>query len=197
LFDLACDPAEIAAALGALAAARPGLRLPGAFDGFEIAVRAILGQQITVAAARTLAGRFAAAFGEACTTPDANLDRLFPSATMVASLQSSDIAVLGIISARANAIIALARAIAAGELDLRPGAAVDATIRDLRSMPGIGEWTAQYIAMRALHWPDAFPVSDLVLRRAAGGLTTAQLKQAAESWRPWRSYAAMHLWYRS
>jgi len=194
LFDLACDPAQIAAALGPLAAARPGLRLPGAFDGFEIAVRAILGQQITVTAARTLAGRFAAAFGEACVTPSASLNRLFPSAAAIASLRVSDIAVLGIIGARANAIIGLARALEAGVLDLQPGAAVDTTIRNLRGMPGIGEWTAQYIAMRALSWPDAFPHTDYGVLKAMGEKNPRRAIERASAWRPWRAYAVMHLW---
>lgn len=194
LFDLVCDPAPIAAALGALAEGRPGLRLPGAFDGFELAVRAILGQQITVKAARTLAGRFARAFGEAIETPMPGVNRLFPSAAVIADASISDIASLGIVSARANAIIALARAVASGDLRLEPGAQIDGTLTQLRALPGIGEWTAQYVAMRALSWPDAFPHADYGVLKALGEKLPRQALARAAAWQPWRAYAVMHLW---
>jgi len=194
LFDLACRPDEIAAVLGPLAQPHPGLRLPGAIDGFEIAVRAILGQQVTVAAATTIAGRFAAAFGEPVATPYKNLDRLFPPAASVASLEPSEIAALGIIAARAGAIVALAKEVAAGKLRLDPTAPVEATLAALESIPGIGPWTAHYIAMRALAWPDAFPHPDVAVLKAMGESSGKHALARAEAWRPWRAYAVLHLW---
>ena len=194
LFDLSCDPAEIATALGTLAQSRPGLRLPGAVDGFELAVRAILGQQITVRAARTLAGRFASRFGDAIDAPIPALRTLFPSADRIAALEVSDIAELGVIAARARAILALARAIASGELRLEAGADVESTLERLRSVPGIGEWTAQYVAMRALSWPDAFPHTDYGVLKAIGEQNPRKVLAHAAQWQPWRAYAVMHLW---
>lgn len=192
--DLAADPQEIAAVLGPIAAGHPGLRVPGAFDGFEVAVRAILGQQIPVKGARTIAGRFAAAFGEAIATPFAGVSRLFPRASYIADVDAERIASLGIVGTRARSIVRLARVIAHGELDLHPGSDVPATLRSLRAIPGIGEWTAQYIVMRAVGWPDAFPHSDLGLRKALGEDDPRHVLLAGEAWRPWRAYAAMHLW---
>ncbi|HET7764141.1 MAG TPA: AlkA N-terminal domain-containing protein [Burkholderiales bacterium] len=194
LMDLACNPAEVAQALGALARPHPGLRVPGAFDGFEIAVRAILGQQVTVAGARTLAGRFADAFGDPIETPFAGLATLFPTAQRVAALPAGRIARLGMPRARARTIVALARAVADGRLALVPNADVDATLGGLRALRGIGEWTAQYIAMRALSWPDAFPHTDLGVMKALGGKGAKRVLKAGEAWRPWRAYAVMHLW---
>ena len=194
LFDLACQPADVAAALGELAAPRPGLRLPGAFDGFEMSVRAILGQQVTVKAARTLAGRFAARFGEPLETGEAGLALTFPDATRVASATVDEVASLGIVSARAKAILALARAVADGDLRLEPGADPADTRDSLLALPGIGDWTAQYIAMRALSWPDAFLPADIGVRNALNGVGPKAAAALAEQWRPWRSYAVMHLW---
>jgi AraC family transcriptional regulator of adaptative response / DNA-3-methyladenine glycosylase II len=194
LMDLACNPAEVAQALGPLAKRHPGLRVPGAFDGFEIAVRAILGQQVTVAAARTVAGRFAAAFGDPVTTPFDTLTTLFPTAQRVAALPAERIARLGIPGARARTLIALARAVADGRLVLVPNADVEATLGCLRALPGVGEWTAQYIAMRALSWPDAFPHTDLGVMKALGETGARRVLAAGEAWRPWRAYAVMHLW---
>ncbi len=194
LFDLSCDPTEIAAALGALAAHRPGLRLPGAVDGFELAVRAILGQQITVKAARTLAGRFAATFGDAIEMPVPALRSLFPSAVRIAALKASDIAAIGVVSARARAIVTLAAVVSKGQLRLEAGAEVEATLDRLRSLPGIGEWTAQYIAMRALSWPDAFPHTDYGVLKAMGEKDPRRALEHAAQWQPWRAYAVMHLW---
>ncbi len=194
LFDLAADPHGIAAHLGALAAARPGLRVPGAMDGFELAVRAILGQQVSVRAATTLAARFVAAFGEAIETPFATLTRLPPAAERVARLEPEEIAALGIVAARARSIVALARGVADGHLVLEPGVDVEATVVRLKELPGIGEWTAQYIAMRALAWPDAFPHTDLGIYQALGERRPRRVLEIAAAWRPWRSYAAMHLW---
>jgi AraC family transcriptional regulator of adaptative response / DNA-3-methyladenine glycosylase II len=194
LFDLACRPEEIAAVLGALAAPRPGLRLPGAVDGFEVAVRAILGQQITVKAASTLAGRFVEAYGEAIETPHAALSRLFPQPATIAALDASDIASRGIIAARARAIVALAQAMATGSLRLDPAADVEATIAALETLPGVGPWTAQYIAMRALAWPDAFPHPDVAVLKAMKHPSKAKALEASAQWRPWRAYAVLHLW---
>ena len=194
LMDLACHPAEVAQALGALAKRHPGLRVPGAFDGFELAVRAILGQQVTVAAARTLAGRFAASFGDPVATPFESLTTLFPTAARVAGLPPSRIARLGMPGARARTIVALARAVADARLVLAPNADIGATLDALRALPGVGEWTAQYIAMRALSWPDAFPHTDLGVMKALGESGPRRVLAAGEAWRPWRAYAVMHLW---
>ena len=194
LLDLACHPDAIAAALGPLAAAHPGLRLPGAMDGFEIAVRAILGQQVTVAAATTIAGRFATAFGEPLDTPHEGVERLFPPASRIASIAPAEIAALGVISARAKAIVALAGAIEDGTLRLDPAAPVQETLAALERLPGIGPWTAQYVAMRALAWPDAFPHPDVAVLKAMREANGRRALQRAERWRPWRAYAVLHLW---
>ncbi len=194
LMDLSCNPTEVAKALGALAKRHPGMRVPGAFDGFEVAVRAILGQQVTVAAARTVAGRFAAAFGDPIETPFAALTVVFPGAERIAELPHDRIARLGMPGARARTVSALARAVADGDLDLMPNADIEATLATLRELPGVGEWTAQYIAMRALAWPDAFPHTDLGVMKALGETDARRVLAAGEAWRPWRAYAVMHLW---
>ena len=194
LFDLAGDPLAVAERLGPLAATRPGLRVPGAFSGFEIAVRAVLGQQVTVKAARTLAGRFAARFGTPLTTPFAELSTTFPDAHMIAAAEPAAIGELGILRARTRAIQALAQALVAGTLKLEPLVAVEETIDGLRALPGFGEWTAQYIAMRALAWPDAFPAADFGVLKALAETDPRRAQARAESWRPWRAYAVMHLW---
>jgi AraC family transcriptional regulator of adaptative response / DNA-3-methyladenine glycosylase II len=194
LMDLACNPAEVAQALGDLAKSSPGMRVPGAFDGFEVAVRAILGQQVTVAAARTVAGRFAQALGEPLETPFDALTTVFPAAARVADAPPARIARLGMPGARARTIVALARAVADGGLVLMPNADIDATLERLRALPGVGEWTAQYVAMRALAWPDAFPHTDLGVMKALGTKDPRRVLEAAEAWRPWRAYAVMHLW---
>ena len=193
-FDLDADPITIADALGALAAARPGLRIPGGFDPFELTVRAILGQQISVRAATTVAGRFAAAFGEAADTPISGLTHFFPSAGVVAALSVDQIASLGVIASRTRTIIGLARAAADDDRLLEPNADPEETMERLRALPGIGEWTAQYVAMRALGWADAFPHTDLILRRALGESNPRRVLALADAWRPWRAYAALHLW---
>jgi AraC family transcriptional regulator of adaptative response / DNA-3-methyladenine glycosylase II len=204
LFDLDADTTAIESHLaqdGRLAdivAARPGLRVPGAWDDFELAVRAILGQQVSVAGARTMAGRLVAAFGgtvpeTAGATP--GLQRLFPRPE---TLASADLTTIGLTRARAATISALARAVAADRDLMRPFETLAATVERLVSLPGIGPWTAQYIAMRALRQPDAFPASDLGLLRAMatpeGRPSPAALTLMAEAWRPWRAYAAQHLW---
>jgi len=194
VFDLGAQPGQIAARLGTLAEARPGLRVPGAFSGFEMAVRAILGQQISVSAASTLAGRYTAAFGEPIVTPFDALTCLSPTPDRVAAAEPDELAALGILRSRAQTIIALARAVAEGSIDLRPGADVPRTMARLREIRGIGEWTAHYIAMRSLGWPDAFPHADLGIMKALGETDPKRILQVAEAWRPWRAYATMHLW---
>jgi len=195
LMDLACNPVEVAEALGEIARRNPGLRVPGAFDGFEVAVRAILGQQVAVAAARTIAGRLVAAFGEGLETPHAGLNALFPSAQRIAGLPYGRIARLGMPGARAKTVVALARAVADGSLALLPNAEIEPTLEKLRSLPGVGEWTAQYIAMRALAWPDAYPHTDLGVMQALATRDPRKTLAAGEAWRPWRAYAVMHLWH--
>ncbi len=193
-FDLNCRPDEVTAALGDLGMSRPGLRLPGAFDPFELGVRAILGQQVTVKAARTLARRLVMRFGTPIETPFANIDRLFPLAAVLAACEPAQIAELGIVAQRARAVIAFAQAMAEGRLRLIPGADIELALEALRKLPGVGEWTAHYIAMRALHWPDAFPPGDVVVLKALGTARSATAAERAEAWRPWRAYAVMHLW---
>ncbi len=195
VFDLSCQPGEIVAALGDWTQPYAGLRLPGAFDGFELAVRAVLGQQITVRAATTLAGRFADAFGEAVASPYPALQRVFPSAQTIAESSIDDIAKLGIIATRARTIRALAQGIATGALTLTPVAHVEETLAALKRIPGIGDWTAQYIAMRALAWPDAFPHTDYGVMKAMNETNPKRVLVKAEAWRPWRAYAVMHLWH--
>jgi AraC family transcriptional regulator of adaptative response / DNA-3-methyladenine glycosylase II len=194
LMDLSCNPTEVSQALGALAKRNPGLRVPGAFDGFEVAIRAIVGQQVSVAAARTIVGRFAAAFGDAIETPFASLGAVFPAAERVADATAGSVARLGMPGSRARSVIALARAVADGALVLAPNADVDSTLERLLALPGVGEWTAQYIAMRALAWPDAFPHTDLGVMKALREGDPRRVLEAGEAWRPWRAYAVMHLW---
>jgi AraC family transcriptional regulator, regulatory protein of adaptative response / DNA-3-methyladenine glycosylase II len=202
VFDLSARPDVIAAHLmrdPLLADAvrrNPGLRVPGAFDGFELAVRAILGQQVTVKAATTLAGRFVEAFGERIETARADLTRLCPTPRRIAEATADEVASLGIIRTRARSIIAVAREITSGRLKLEAGAQPDDTMAWLVALPGIGTWTAQYIAMRALRWPDAFPKEDAAMLKRLGGVTAARAEELSQAWRPWRSYATLHLWQR-
>jgi AraC family transcriptional regulator of adaptative response / DNA-3-methyladenine glycosylase II len=200
LFDLNARPDVIEAHLqhdrlmGPMTRRCSGLRVPGAFSGFELAVRAILGQQVSVRAATTLAGRFAAAFGRPIETPLPELNRLTPIARSVATAKLAELTGLGVTRSRAESIQSLARALDERKLHLEVGSEPEAAIEQLRALPGIGEWTAHYIAMRALRWPDAFPHGDLGLRKALGAASAWQVREAAEAWRPWRAYAAMHLW---
>ncbi len=205
VFDLSADPHAIGAqlsedpALARLVSARPGLRVPGAWDGFELAVRAVLGQQVSVRAAVGLAGKIVAAHGDPLAAGGADavgLTRVFPRPERLAGL---DPAALPMPRSRATALVALARAVAADPHIFRTGRSLDEVVGQLRSMKGIGEWTAHYIAMRQLREPDAFPSSDLGLLRAMAGLdgrrpTARELLTRAERWRPWRAYAAQHLW---
>ena len=206
VFDLAADPAAIGAhlakdpTLAPLVAARPGLRVPGAWDGFELAIRAILGQQITVTAARGLAGKLVQAHGEPLPAAVAGavegLTHVFPSP---AALANTDFAALGMPRSRAAALAALAAAVVADPQIFGPRRSLEDAVRALRALPGIGEWTAQYIAMRELREPDAFPAADIGLMRALADAegrrpNPAELLARAEAWRPWRAYAALHLW---
>jgi AraC family transcriptional regulator, regulatory protein of adaptative response / DNA-3-methyladenine glycosylase II len=200
LFDLDARPDVIAGhlaldpLLGPWVAHRPGLRAPGAFDSFELAMRAVLGQQVSVRGASTLAGRFAERFGETIETPLAGLNRISPTAESLASARGGTLAKLGVPRARAESLRNLARAIARREIDLDSGIDPTVTVARLAELPGIGPWTAGYIAMRALRWPDAFPSGDLALVKASRMKSAKALEKAAEQWRPWRAYAAMHLW---
>jgi AraC family transcriptional regulator of adaptative response / DNA-3-methyladenine glycosylase II len=202
LFDLNARPDVIARhlredpRLESVVKANPGLRVPGAFNGFEMGLRAILGQQVTVKAATTLAGRFVDAFGEPIVTPFTELNRLTPLPSRVAAASSGSITRHGIVGARARSIIGLAQAHASGEVCLEGGAPhhPDDSINRLARLPGIGPWTAHYIAMRALGWPDAFPKEDIAVRQRLGGVTSKEADALSQAWRPWRSYAVMHLW---
>jgi AraC family transcriptional regulator of adaptative response / DNA-3-methyladenine glycosylase II len=204
VFDLAADPDMIGAhlaadpALAPLVAARPGLRVPGAWDGFELAMRAIFGQQITVAAATRSLGKLVELHGAPLplSMREEGLSHLFPSPVRIARL---DPATLRMPGARANAVISLAQAVSLDPSIFSPSASLEEAVAKLRSLPGIGEWTAQYIAMRELREPDAFPAADIGLLRAMTDKdgrrpSSAQLLARAESWRPWRAYAALHLW---
>ena len=178
--------------------AQPGLRVPGAWDGFELTIRAILGQQVSVAAATTLAGRLAERYGRPIALPETlvaggdspDLARLFPTPERLARARMNNI---GITSSRTASIRRVARAVLAGDISFDPGADVETVCEALTSIRGIGDWTAQYVAMRALKHPDAFPETDLGLQKAADS-GPAALRQRAEAWRPWRAYGAMLLW---
>ena len=201
IFDLGADPVVITdalrrdSALAPLVTTCPGLRVPGAWDPYELAVRAVLGQQVSVAAATNLAGKVAATFGTPADWSDPALTRVFPGPEVLAG---ADLASVGMPARRAEAVRALAAAVAAGELTLDGSQRLDALVTQLCALPGIGPWTAQYIAMRACGEPDAFPAGDLGLRRAAGNgngpVDEAELEARSQAWRPWRAYAAMHLW---
>lgn len=195
-FDLDADPAQIDPVLARMALPlRPGLRLPGCFDGFELAVRVILGQQVTVKAARTLTQRVVQHLGVPIATPFPGLDRLFPDAATIAAAEPETLGRLGIVRQRVRAIQALATEVAAGRLLLHPGAPLADTLAALRAVPGIGDWTAQLIAMRALSWPDAFPATDIGVLNALGTRDVALATRSAEAWRPWRAYAVIRLWH--
>ncbi|MDR3368982.1 Ada metal-binding domain-containing protein [Rhodoferax sp.] len=200
LLDLDADPIAINSVLHAHFPHGDGLRLPGALDGFELAVRAVLGQQITVAAARTLCTRLVERFGEPIVTPMAGLTRLFPTPQVLAAAAGEALGQLGIVKQRQKAITALAQAVAGGNLALHLSAPLAATLASLQALPGIGDWTAQYIAMRALGWPDAFPAGDVALHKALGVQGEASPAKAAlaasSAWQPWRSYAVIRAWAR-
>ena len=202
VFDLVADPVPISAhlakdpALAPLVAARPGLRVPGAWDGFELAIRAVLGQQGSVAAAIRLAGRLVAAHGEPLAEPDRELTHVFPRPEVLAR---ADLTALGMPSSRAATLSAVAATVVADPDVLCASRGIDEAIPRLRSIPGVDEWTAHYIALRQLREPDAFPAADAGLLRALAHLegrrrSSRELAARADRWRPWRAYAAQHLW---
>ena len=199
MFDLGADPEDVRATLkddkllAPLLRRRPGLRVPGAWCPFELSVRAVLGQQVSVAAARTFAARIVAAHGRGLESPAEGLTHLFPEPK---ALAKADLNGVGLTGARAHTLNVLAGAVEEGQVTFESGSA-DETREGLQRIPGIGAWTAEYAAMRALSDPDAFPAEDLVLRRMAGNghpLTAKELTSRAEAWRPWRAYAVLHLW---
>lgn len=198
LFDLDADLAEIDAVLAPHFHSGVGMRVPGCLDGFEIAVRAVLGQQITVAAARTLAGRLTEHFGVPLQTPWPDIHRLFPTPLALAQASEDALGQLGIVRQRQKAIRAIALAVVQGDVRLSPAEDPETTMAALRALPGIGDWTAQYIAMRALRWPDAFPAADVALHAALhiprGASAARHALAASQVWRPWRSYAVMRTW---
>jgi AraC family transcriptional regulator of adaptative response / DNA-3-methyladenine glycosylase II len=196
MFDLNADWSTIAHSMEAdpelarRVEASPGVRVPGCWNGFELAVRAILGQQVSVKGATTLAGRIAQTFGEKFTASD-GLTRLFPKAEVLAAVNLANI---GMPNARAETIRALARAVVEGKICFDGNVDSEPLLRRMCEVPGIGQWTAQYVAMRALGEPDAFPSGDLGLLRALGLRSARVLEQRSGKWRPWRAYAAMYLW---
>lgn len=207
-FDLDANPAVIEAhlrqdpLLAAQLQAMPGLRVPGAFDPFELALRAVLGQQVSVAGATTLAGRLVQRFGQPFATPFIGVTHHFPRAENLAAMTAPDIAQIGMPLARAETIRNLAHFAACGGLNMTPGITLPDAVAQLKAVRGIGEWTAQYIALRALRFPDAFPAGDLGLQKAAASesastarLTEKQLLARAAAWSPWRAYAALALWH--
>ncbi len=194
VFDLDARTQIIEEHLGSLAEGHCGLRIAGAFDPFEISIRAILGQQVSVKAASSLFTRLASRFGQRIQTPFEELNLLFPDAKTLAKAQIEDLSALGIMPARAKTITAFASAYARGELKLLAGADYEKTVLQLTSMNGIGEWTADYIAMRCLAYPDAFPHNDLGIKKFLNAEKKGEMLALAEKYRPWRSYAAMHMW---
>ncbi|HBG07818.1 MAG: adenosine deaminase [Geobacteraceae bacterium GWC2_58_44] len=202
LFDLNCDPLAVHERLESMDAISPGIRvpgirLPGCLDPFEMSVRAVLGQQITVKAARTLATRLAACFGEGIETPFAELSRTFPLPDSICSLEApveNRLGPLGITGARARSILALAQALVADSITLSLHGDPAAEMQKLLKLPGFGPWTVNYIAMRALGWPDAFLDSDCGVKRALSGMPAKESLALAQTWSPWRSYATVTLW---
>lgn len=202
LFDLYCDPQTIYETLASMNDIRPGLsvlgtRLPGSFDAFEMSVRAVLGQQITVKAATTLAGRLTAAYGTPIETGLPGLTHIFPRPAQIAHLGAdieNSLGPLGITASRARTIRALAIGLEQGDIIAGPCAAPEQEMQKLLAIAGIGQWTAQYIAMRTMEWPDAFLDTDVGVRKALSGYKATELRQIAEAWQPWRSYATINLW---
>lgn len=201
VFDLDADPASIHAAFlgdGLLEDAvqqRPGVRVPGGWDGFEIAVRAVLGQQVSVAGATTLAKRLVETYGDRRKVAREGLDRAFPSP---ASIAEAPLERLGLPKARAQTLRTLAAAVLDGRIDFRADQPLEEFVARFVALPGIGPWTAHYVAMRALSHPDAFPAGDLVLRQVLGGgvpLSEREAEARSQAWRPWRAYAVLHLWH--
>ncbi len=202
LFDLYCDPEAVYETLRVMNDIRPGLcvlgtRVPGCFNAFEMAVRAVLGQQITVKAASTLAARMVETYGTPIQTGVEGLTHIFPLPEDILALDgaiANHLGVLGVIAARSHTIYELARALVEGEIDLDFPTQPEEKMKKLMTIRGIGSWTAQYIAMRALEWPDAFLETDAGVKKALYPYTAKELLEMAERWRPWRSYATVNLW---
>jgi len=203
LFDLDADLAAVHSVLASspllarAIAKRPGLRVPGAWDGFELAVRAILGQQVSVAAATTMARRLVERHGTIRGDALPGLDRAFPMPT---DLRDAPLEAIGLPASRANTIRALAQAVIEGRVSFGTGQRLEAFVENFITLPGIGRWTAHYVAMRALAHPDAFPAGDLVLQQVMGGdmrLGEKETEARSQAWRPWRAYAVLHLWHLS
>ncbi|MGO9022113.1 MAG: AlkA N-terminal domain-containing protein [Syntrophobacteraceae bacterium] len=202
LFDINCSPEKVYEKLVTMNELRPnicvsGIRLPGCFDPFEMSVRAVLGQQITVKAARTLAMRLATAFGKKIATPFTGLAFTFPQPDKICALEvaiENHLGPLGITGAKARSILALAKALEAGSITLSYLADPGQELGKLRKLPGFGPWTVQYIAMRALGWPDAFPHTDYGVKEALFGMAAEEILALSQAWRPWRSYATITLW---
>lgn len=193
LFDLACDPQQVARTLGDLAQARPGLRLPGALDAFEQAVRAVLGQLVSVVMAARLTAKVAAGWGEPLA--DAPGYVLFPTPEALSRADPQGLKALGMPLRRAEALIHLARAALSGELPLTAPAEIDAGLRQLQALPGIGRWTANYFALRGWQAKDIFLPDDYLIKQRFPGMTPAAIARYARRWQPMRSYALLHIWY--
>jgi len=202
LFDVDCNPSHVyekLVTMNRLASdiCVPGIRLPGCFDPFELSIRAVLGQQVTVKAARTLAMRLAQTFGRTLETPLAGLSVTFPLPDEILALEGTiedHLGPLGITGARARSIRSLAEALVTGSVTLSPHADPGSEMVKLLKLPGFGPWTVQYIAMRALAWPDAFPHTDHGLKKALTGMSPDVMQALAQTWSPWRSYATVTLW---
>ena len=193
LFDLACDPRQVAGALGPLAEARPGLRLPGALDAFEQAVRAVLGQLVSVAMAARLTAKVAAGWGDPLAEAPGYV--LFPTPEALSRADPQALKALGMPLRRAEALIHLARAALSGELPLKAPADIDAGLRQLQTLPGIGRWTANYFALRGWQAKDIFLPDDYLIKQRFPGMTPAAIARYARRWQPMRSYALLHIWY--
>lgn len=195
LFDLDANPGLISTSLGALAQDRPGLRLPGCVDCFEQTVRAILGQLVSVKMAATLTQRLTHRWGETLAQPHGGLSRLFPTPQQIALLTVDDLRSIGVQAKRSASLIALAQAVAEGRLSLEPAEDTEAGMKTLRALPGIGAWTASYIAMRAWSAPDVFLTGDYLIKQRFPAMTPGQIVRYAQRWQPFRSYATLHLWH--
>lgn len=193
LFDLACDPHQVARTLGALASARPGLRLPGSLDAFEQGVRAILGQLVSVAMAAKLTAKVAAAYGEPLA--EAPEYRLFPQPYTLAQADPLALKAVGMSRQRAEALIHLSQAAVDGQLPLEAPDDIEAAMKQLQTLPGIGRWTASYFALRGWQAKDIFLADDYLIKQRFSGMTPARIARYASRWQPWRSYALLHIWY--
>src|SRR5471030_287951 len=194
LLDLDADPHLIAAGLAPLAQNAVGLRLPGCINRFELTVRAILGQLVSVKMAATLATRLTQNWGQPIDTPFAGLTHLFPSPARIAALQVEDLRGIGVQAKRAACLIGVAQAVETGGLPLDQMRDVEQGMKQLLAMPGIGGWTASYIAMRAWSAPDVFLGSDYLIKQRFPSMTPGKIAQYARRWQPWRTYATLHLW---